>query len=352
LIAALCALRWLRLCVASLALICHCQSGWAKELAETKLQAGCTLGTFIQLVDENAAWPESAWRSLFADLQKLGVRKLIVQWSVYEGKAFYASKHFTTVDTRPLETILALADAADLRVLVGLSHDPYYWISIQDQEKRAYLLDRLRKNTKAAAELAPMVSQHRSFAGWYISEEIDDINWQPPVARDALVSYLQQTSAFLRAVSPPRTTISISGFANAKTPPKELEALWSDLLARVRSLDRIYFQDGIGVGKLDLSNVDRYYQAIKNATTKAGREFIPVVEVFRQTAGEPLTPGIFAAVPTELPKLLQQLQIARRYAAQPVVFGIAEYMTPGRGDAARSLYHAYLDARKDCGQEP
>jgi hypothetical protein len=353
LIAAVRALRWLRLCVASLLLVCHCQSGWTQELAEPKrLAEGCALGAYIQLVDENGAWPEAAWRSLFADYQKLGVKKLIIQWSVYEHKAFYASKHFASFETKPLETILTLADAADLRVLVGLSHDPHYWINIQDQDKRAYLLDRLRKNTKVAAELATLVSQHKSFAGWYISEEIDDINWQTPVARDALASYLQQTSAFLRVVSPPRTAIGISGFANAKTPPKELEAFWSDLLGRVRALDRIYFQDGIGVGKLDLKNLDRYYQAIKNATTKAGRDFIPVVEVFKQTAGEPLTPGVFAAAPTELPKLLQQLKIARQYAAQPVVFGIAEYMTPGRGDAARALYNAYLDARQDCGQEP
>jgi hypothetical protein len=199
------------------------------------------------------------------------------------------------------------------------------------------------------------VYTHKSFAGWYISEEIDDINWRPADARSALISYLQQTSTFLRIISPPGTTISISGFANAKTAPEELEMFWLELLTRVGTLDRVYFQDGVGVGKLNLNNLERYYQAIKNATLASRREFIPVVEVFEQTAGEPVSPGPFAASPARLPTLLNQIKIARKYSAQPIAFGIPEYMTPSGGEPARTLYNAYLESQRTfdaaCGNK-
>lgn len=310
--------------------------GWFKPAPHM-----CMQGAYIQLVDENSAWDEQAWRALFDNFRHLQIDRLVVQWTTYDRMAFYPSQRFETVRTPPLQTILDLADHAGMQVMIGLSHDSAYWTSIETKDKRSYLMERLRKNMAVADELLPLVSRHESFAGWYISEEIDDVNWKQADDRDALFSYLRQLSAFLRAMRS-EAAIGTSGFANSQTPPSEVETFWTALLKRASAIDTVYFQDGIGVGKLDLDHLGRYYRSVKNATQATGRTFVPVVEAFTQISGPPISDGEFAAAPANLPRLLRQIDIAGQYAARRVAFGIPEYLTPRGGETAEKLYNDYL----------
>jgi hypothetical protein len=334
-------MRWLHVHAIVAVFLCQAQSVLAT--GAPKREPTCLQGAYIQLVNENGAWDKARWRTLFDGFHKLQIRNLIVQWAVYDQLAFYRSQRFETIPAAPLETILALADDAGIRVMIGLSHDSAYWERISKNDKRSYLIERLSRNMAVAAELSPLASAHPSFAGWYISEEVDDINWRQTDDREALFSYLRQMSVFLR-VKNPRAKIGVSGFANAETPPSEVQTFWLELLTRAGALDRVYFQDGVGVGKLHLNNLGDYYQAIKNATQATRREFAPVIEVFEQTAGPPISEGEFAAVPTNLPRLLRQIDIAESFSKHCVAFGVPEYLTPVGGESAGNLYHAFVES--------
>ena len=43
---------------------------------------------------------------------------------------------------------------------------------------------------------------HHNFRGWFMTEEIDDINWQAPPPAAILQSYLHRVTGYLRLVTP------------------------------------------------------------------------------------------------------------------------------------------------------
>lgn len=340
----------LSLHAAATVFLCAPVAGFATATAPPALPAHlCLQGTFIQLLNENGGWDKAAWNALFDSFQKMQLQYLVIQWTVYDQTAFYASHRFTPVPATPLETILALADRAGMQVMIGLSHDPNYWTRIEKKDKRSYLAEeRLSRNMAVAAELLPQVSAHKSFAGWYISEEIDDINWQNPEDRDALFSYLKQLSTFLRA-SRPDVKIGLSGFANMRTSPSEVQQLWEQLLRRASAIDIVYFQDGIGVGKLSLNTLGSYYRAIKTASDTSGRKLVPVIEAFEQISDPQLSNGQFVAAPSSTDRLTRQVGIAQRYARQWIAFGLPEYLTPSGGEPAQKAHDEYLQRMQTAG---
>jgi hypothetical protein len=69
--------------------------------------------------------------------------------------------------------------------------------------------------------------QQPAFAGWYLPEEIDDINWRIPEARRKLLRHLGRVSASLRKLTP-GAGIAISTFSNARMSPAQFRDFWRD----------------------------------------------------------------------------------------------------------------------------
>lgn len=306
----------------------------------SRAPAYCLQGAYIQLLDRHSRWNESEWRQLFENLVELQISYIVVQWSAFDRRPFYRTAAEPLQAVSPLESIMGMADASGMRVLVGLSHDPAYWSRILRADKRAYLAERLQTNRLVAAELRGIVRAHASFSGWYISEEIDDLNWAEPADRILLFRYLEGLSTYLQTLTP-EAHIGLSGFANRRTEPKTLGNFWVGLLAWTPAIDQVYFQDGIGVDKLTLAELPYYYSAMRGATAAAKRELVPVVESFRQSGGPPLSKGEFKAEPTTLQRLFDQIAIANRYAERHVTFGVPEYLTPSGGAQAGRIFQDY-----------
>lgn len=339
-------LCWIAMAMAT---SCAARTGNVDENKRGNEQTRCLQGSYIQLLDQHARWSNSEWRVLFDHLAALQVNQLVVQWSAFDQRPFYRSVPVPGAADMPLESIVRMADAGGMRVMVGLSHDLAYWTRVGRADRRAYLVERLRINRQVAAELRPLVATRPSFAGWYISEEIDDLNWTDPADRLALFNYLAELSNYLHKLTPD-ADVGVSGFVNRRTAAPALRDFWIELLAHAPAIDQVYFQDGIGVDKLTLAELPRYYSAMRDATKAAGRELIPVVEAFRQTAGAPLSKGEFKAEPATLQRLGDQIAIANSYAARHVVFGVPEYMTPAGGAPAARFYQQYLSTRPLVGR--
>ena len=298
-------------------------------------------GTFVQLLSHHNEWTKNEWRTLFRHFKSLQLSQIIIQWSVLDKTAFYRSKSYQNTSTPPLKTILELADEYQINVLIGLAYDTKYWDRIQNHpsQLQAHFQDFYKRSFLAAKEILPQAIQHSSFQGWYISEEIDDINWHQSNSQKILFRYLNRLTQHLHALTPNKK-IALSGFSNAALTPQEFQFFWQTLLASA-NIDIVLFQDGIGVNKLQLDNLPSYFNAMQHATTKTNTELQAIIEIFTQVSGSPINNKPFKAIPAPLDRVTQQLTIAEQYAQQNIAFSIPEYMTPEAGIQANKLYQNY-----------
>jgi len=300
-------------------------------------------GTFLQLLNHHQEWKAEDWRRLFDEFSAMRMSRVIVQWSVSEDLAFFASTSFRHGPTPPLEMILDLADARGMKVSVGLWHDPGYWrnVAAPAAAVEVYLRRARLRATAIAEELAPSVASHPSFEGWYISEEIDDTNWVEPQRRKILKEHLESLSASLH-IPVPNAIVSLSSFSNARMDPGSLEVFWKSVLAG-SSIDRLLFQDGIGAHKMELEYLPPFLSAMKRATAASGLSLAVVVEVFDQTSGPGGDSSVFSAVPAPLARIDRQIALAAQFATPDIVaFSVPEYMTPAAGEASRRLLEGYM----------
>ena len=299
-------------------------------------------GTFLQLLpDIHKNWTTSQWKTLFSRFKALGLRQLIIQWSAYNDEKSFPFKSQEPTPFAELETIFKLADEFNISILAGLNYDSAYWRRIgQERHTVNNYLEALReKNVQLAHTLANSFRRHPSFSGWYITEEIDDVNWNSAAQRENLIGYLQPLTSQLRLITPNKT-IAISGFSNAALKPVALTELWREILAKT-SIDTVLFQDGIGANKLTLTQLPDYLNAVYSAAKSNQKHFKVVIEVFKQTAGFPLDKKEFKAAAAPLERVLKQMQIASAYSPALLAFSIPEYMTPEAAGEAPCLFKAF-----------
>lgn len=302
-------------------------------------------GTFLQLLEQNGNWERSRWESFFDSLHSLGVRQVVVQWTLHDTRVFFASKTFGPVPNPPLETILELAQARGIEVYLGLAAESGYWEAIRKSPARqAEYLERLRwKSQRVAQEVAAIASRYSAFKGWYLPEEIDDLDWRSPQARVVLMQHLRQLGAFLKQLTP-AGTVMLSGFTSARTDPDSYGEFWSALF-RETPVDILLFQDAAGTGRLPRELLPVYLKALRGAADANARKLQVVVELFTEVSADP-----FKAVPAPISRVMQQLRVANDYATGGInSFSVPDYMSPEAGGAAPGLLHDYLKY-KEGGQ--
>lgn len=318
-----------------------CLAGPVAALAQTPRFTG----TFVQISADKADWDLARWTALFASLRAVGIDEIVVQWSVDGEVPLYASTQFPAAPRNVLPAVLEAAGGQGLRVVLGLVHDPAYWARIEREPKlvRVYFRRLCAHSLAVAGELAALVRGNPAFAGFYIPQEIDDRNWLDPARNTVLTEYLGDLTTGLHAVAPD-VPVAISGFSNAFADPDLLRQFWESLLGTT-GIDRVLFQDGIGVAKLHHGEAGLFLAAVSRAAQAKGRVYTPVVETFTQVDGPPQNDKPFRAVPAPLDRLQRQLRVA---GAAPhtgiVAFSLPEYCSPFGGPEAAALYAAYKQA--------
>lgn len=297
--------------------------------------------TFFQPLIEHASWPDARFDELFSSLKRLGVGEVILQWTVVGGDFLFAhNAPKEAASASPvLEKILPAARRAGLGVRVGLVHDTEWWkrVTLEAGVTEVHLRLLRKRHLAVAAALKPLLDQSGCVTGFYLPEEIDDVNWVAPARRALLAEHLKLTRADLAALAP-EYPLAIAGFANGFSDPQGFTAMWSELLD-ASGIPLLYFQDGIGVKKQDLDTLP-LYDAAARAAAGARARMIPVVELFTQTAGHGLDQGGFKAVPAPLGRVLAQLRLAAAYGqGQIAAFALPEYASPVSADP--SLYAGY-----------
>lgn len=302
-------------------------------------------GTFLQLLAGHADWDPGRWEALFAALAAIGVGEVVVQWSVIDATPTYPSRHFTAPAKISLPAVLEAARRHGLRLVLGLVHEGDYWTRIERDPKlvRVHFRRLLRDGLATARELLDLAGDNPALAGFYIPQEIDDRNWLDPQREKVLAEYLGDLTRGLHALAP-GLPVAVSGFSNAFAEPELLGRFWQELLVAT-DIDRVLFQDGVGVGKLRPDEAEIFLAAVSRAAAEAGRRFTPVVETFSQVDGPPLNDKPFRAEPAPLARLADQLRQAGRVPHDGIVaFSLPEYCSPLAGPQATALYEAYRRA--------
>lgn len=253
------------------------------------------------------------WATLMQTLHRQGFDTLVLQWTQY-GTAFANDNGHQQLQQRA-----AAARAAGLKVIVGLNADPDFF-SRQKQSAAAlkHYLGRLRV---ADLQQAKRWSEEADFRpdGWYLSAEIDDLNWRSPQKRAELIAWLGDTRQQL-AQHDDRPVYISSFFAGNMAPDG-----YAALLTEIEKLGiGVWVQDGLGVKTLNPAQRQLYLDAVAgcHATTPARGI---VYEIFDVTPGK-----TFSARPLPAKQMSAQLGKPSRCGKDGVWFSL-RYLPAAQG---------------------
>lgn len=295
-------------------------------------------GTFFQPTNDMKNWDDAKWQTLFDAYHRLGICEIIVQWVVYEDATDNSGNPEYEYDLSVIDKVLCYAEQYGMYVTVGGVFLNTFWKQIQsDPEVLKVHLMRIRRGTARAIEtIAPQLQASPAFAGWYVSQEIDDHTWLTEQYTEILCGFIKDLYGDLNALVPDQP-ISVSAFANGWASPQKLGRFWRTVADEV-GVGRVLFQDGVGVRKLEVEEVPLYLKAMHEEMMGACCTVQPVVEIFTQLDGD-----TFKAEPAPLKRIREQLRQELPYAPDGIMlFSVAEYMSPVGGEKAEKLLHQVL----------
>lgn len=206
---------------------------------------------------------DQQWQTMLQQLKSQGVDTLVLQWSRY-GEAFKDGESRSW-----LEHKASLVNKNDLNLILGLAADDrFFERQKQPLPARVNYLNHLRAKDIAVAKRWVDVLGANKIAGWYISSELDDLNWRTPQMQAAAQNWLTQTRQSLSAVAD--KPVAVSSFFAGNMDPK----VWGQWVTLLRQSGvKVWVQDGAGTQVLPDAARELYLKAPTSGT---------IVELFRQ----------------------------------------------------------------------
>ncbi|MFN3402464.1 MAG: DUF4434 domain-containing protein [Cytophagaceae bacterium] len=303
-------------------------------------------GSFIQLWNDAGCkcgnWTQAQWESHMQQMKNACLDKIIVQYGVYGGHSWYSpsSLSFVTSRSQTLNRMFAAAQKIGIDIYLGLYFDETWNHSAKNQASTYSNI--LTKHQQVINEMHALFGSHSRFKGWYIPQEINDLEWQTTTNRNLLANWLRDVAAYAKGKNAAKKVI-IAPFFGPHRPADNLKAWWDYVLSVASGVDLIIPQDGVGTTTKDVDvDIPHYFNAIKSACVARGRQFGATIETFQQTSGWPINNGTFAAVPASITRLRTQLWEAGRFAPTENLFQFEyPYMQPGLSTASQKLYDDY-----------
>jgi hypothetical protein len=260
------------------------------------------------------------WEETFAFLRRLRMDALIVQFSVIEGTAYYASQRFPRAvpEADPTGTLLTAAEGAGFAVHLGVASDETRWWQIPDRpaDLPAYVGEEAERNVAIAQELIARYAESPSLAGIYLSHEIHlGDEWAGDNLPHLAELFNRMTEGVKRAA--PRLAVSTAPFFSLRGTIEQYEGRWREFLEATH-LDILMLQDGVGCKRhITVDNMVPYYASLARACRVSGVEFWSDLELFDLKPPQTVSPDRVAA------------QLAREapYVSKIVAYSLAD-LTP------------------------
>jgi len=233
----------------------------------TEQQNGPVKGIFYQPWRADLSLTRLDWEQRMARLHKNGLDTLYLQWLQY-GEFNFLNAHLKK-DGLFIQVLLDAAAHQEIGVYIGLFSDPeyYHFLNLETAELGKYLVKLREKTLRVAVEFQARYGKHPAFKGWYVPEEIDDLNWQSPLSRKLLNTHIHLLSQALQSLGPEKP-VAFSAFFSGALKPEAFARFCQQLLEGTDSY--VLVQDGLG-GRMDISATRKYHESLRRIVGKQDR---------------------------------------------------------------------------------
>lgn len=301
--------------------------------------------SFLQLYKDHTTRSSEQWDALFKQAHDMNIKYLIIQWSSYGSIPFYSQENSSS---SLLTKVIKAAQKEQIKLIIGTNYDPNYWASLEGKEIQIqeYLKRHYEQQVQAIPKLISNINevdpQGKTVTGWYLSDEIDDLNWQSESRRMMIKNYLEQMIQLLKKEKP-YWPINISTYSTGKTPYNQVAELYK-FLFNIKGLDKILFQDSIGTQKLTLRSLKAYLLAIRSQFSGNNQRFGIITELFTEDENQ----RSFKSAPVD--RVIRQLKIAEIFSdAKFTIFSFFPYIVSDKPDTRNSeLYDFWQGQIHQC----
>jgi hypothetical protein len=301
-------------------------------------------GSFIQLWNTSGCncgnWNQTQWDNELQKMSDLCMNKLIIQYGVYNDFSWYTPSNlgFINYQSDALNKIFLAAEKVDINIQVGLYFDEE-WNTANKSSSIEY--DNLLIKHKAVIdEIWGLFGNSKSFGGWYIPQEINDLEWQGNTEQTLLFNWLKDVSDYAYSKSENKT-IMIAPFNNLWQPADVIKNWYESLFSIAPNINSVFPQDGVGIGLKDINyHIPLYFDAINSACDNYNRTFGATIESFNQLTGWPIDNGSFSAESSSIQRLKKQLAEAATHTNDIIQFSWG-YMQQDLTISSTNLFNEY-----------
>ncbi len=245
------------------------------------------------------------WRRRMLLLRDSGFTSIYLQWTAHADVDFIKQ---TTSDGRPfLPSLAESALAADIKLHFGLWADPNWFERTSSTGSRETYLKLVQVMSLQQASALVEYMAPGSIEGWYLTEEINDRDWQGRSSRLELYRHIELMVTELQKLSPGKP-VSISSYVGGEMLPVSFANFWVSLL----QIDGLFmwFQDGSGTQALQVAKRAQYRNMLTSRLDKS--DWGIIVELFDQTRSRG---SEFVARPAKIDALTKRVRQARESRA-------------------------------------
>jgi hypothetical protein len=282
-------------------------------------------------------WGYREWDRDFIAMKKMGINTVVMirsglnKWITAPFRCILDSESVFYPPVDLVEMFLTLADKHGMRFFFGMYDSGRYWLEGQFQKE-------IDLNLKLIDEVWAKYGHHRSFQGWYLSQEISRRTKNMSKVYAEVGKHAKEVSGGLTTLISPyihgvKTDQVMAG--DKPITVKEHEEEWGEILSNISgAVDILAFQDG----QVDYQELYDYLVVNKQLADKYKMHCWTNVESFDRDM-----PIRF--LPIKWEKLLLKLEMARKAGMEDVItFEFSHFMSPNSAYLqAGHLYERYCE---------
>lgn len=282
-------------------------------------------GSFIQpdLVDK---WTDAQLRAEFRALKEACIEEQVIQWTADTGaspatRIYPSAEAPQSTKTDVVGRILSAAHRQGIKVYLGLQTNDQWWERYANDQ--AWLQHEAVYAKDLADDLWQRYGASRgSFAGWYLSFEVDNFNFSSSVTWDRMASFYQSVGAHLDQLTPAKPVV-ISPFYNTGggLDSEEWSRMWSHILPGSH-VDVVALQDGVGAGHASTAQLPEWFAATERAIEHAS----PSTQLWADTETFIPSSAGFISMPTA--EMVSDMRAVRPYVDRYWSFSYDHYYSP------------------------
>ena len=285
-------------------------------------------GTFLDEISHDIPhqnWGRAEWDADFSHMKAVGIDTVFLirsgfqRWLTYPSKVLMAAESCYQPPVDLVSMFLELADSHDMNFYFGLYDSGKYWWK-GDFQKEVDI------NLKVIDEVWKTYGHHKSFKGWYLTQEISRRTGKVVDLYATLGRHCKAVSNNLPTFISPWIDGSKAVMAASSTLSKEdsvslqqHEAEWSEIFDGIKgAVDAVAFQDG----HIQFYELDDFFHVNKKMADKYGLKCWTNAESFDRDM-----PIKF--FPIKFEKLRLKLEAAARAGYdKAITFEFSHFMSP------------------------